>query len=365
VRCCTRLLLTGTPLQNDLHELWALLNLLFPEVFKSSEAFDEAFQRNLAQTKEQRARGEGPSVNMDTVAQVLHCTHYTLHSLYMDTVSQCQRLLGPLLLRRRKADVFVGENALPTKTVLTLHTPLSSMQRFWYKRLLLQVLHSLYQLVYCTALAIYCTALTILCTHYTLHSLYSALTILCTHYMLLLQSGAAATLMGSKSMVAGQQEDVRWKKLTGLLMQVLHSLYAALHCAHCTLHCTALHCAALRSLYTALHCLHTALLHCTHCCTALTVALHSLLHCTHCCTALTVALHSLLHCTHCCTALPVHQLRKACNHPFLFLGAEPEPIVTDERIVSSCAKVLCSYCTVLILHCAYHALIHHPLDAGA
>lgn len=36
-------LLTGTPLQNNLTELWALLNLLYPEVFPTSTAFDEAF----------------------------------------------------------------------------------------------------------------------------------------------------------------------------------------------------------------------------------------------------------------------------------------------------------------------------------
>ncbi|VVC98655.1 unnamed protein product [Leptidea sinapis] len=33
-----RLLLTGTPLQNNLHELWALLNFLLPDVFNSSDA---------------------------------------------------------------------------------------------------------------------------------------------------------------------------------------------------------------------------------------------------------------------------------------------------------------------------------------
>jgi SWI/SNF-related matrix-associated actin-dependent regulator of chromatin subfamily A member 5 len=35
-----RLLLTGTPLQNNLHELWALLNFLLPDVFSDSQAFD-------------------------------------------------------------------------------------------------------------------------------------------------------------------------------------------------------------------------------------------------------------------------------------------------------------------------------------
>ena len=30
-----RLLITGTPLQNNLHELWALLNFLLPEVLQS------------------------------------------------------------------------------------------------------------------------------------------------------------------------------------------------------------------------------------------------------------------------------------------------------------------------------------------
>ena len=35
MKTANRLLLTGTPLQNNLHELWALLNFLLPEVFKT------------------------------------------------------------------------------------------------------------------------------------------------------------------------------------------------------------------------------------------------------------------------------------------------------------------------------------------
>lgn len=38
-----RLLITGTPLQNNLHELWALLNFLLPDVFSNSDDFDEIF----------------------------------------------------------------------------------------------------------------------------------------------------------------------------------------------------------------------------------------------------------------------------------------------------------------------------------
>lgn len=36
----SRLLITGTPLQNNLHELWALLNFLLPDIFISFEEFD-------------------------------------------------------------------------------------------------------------------------------------------------------------------------------------------------------------------------------------------------------------------------------------------------------------------------------------
>lgn len=39
-RTTNRLLLTGTPLQNNLHELWALLNFLLPDVFNSADVRD-------------------------------------------------------------------------------------------------------------------------------------------------------------------------------------------------------------------------------------------------------------------------------------------------------------------------------------
>lgn len=56
-----RLLITGTPLQNNLHELWALLNFLLPEVFSSAEKFEEWF-----------SMGDGSKEKEAEVVQQLH-----------------------------------------------------------------------------------------------------------------------------------------------------------------------------------------------------------------------------------------------------------------------------------------------------
>lgn len=40
-----RLILTGTPLQNNLPELWALLNFALPKIFNPVKSFDEWFNK--------------------------------------------------------------------------------------------------------------------------------------------------------------------------------------------------------------------------------------------------------------------------------------------------------------------------------
>lgn len=46
-----RILLTGTPLQNNLSELWALLNFLLPKIFSSCEDFQKWFDKALSKTQ--------------------------------------------------------------------------------------------------------------------------------------------------------------------------------------------------------------------------------------------------------------------------------------------------------------------------
>ncbi|KAL4788181.1 SNF2 family N-terminal domain-containing protein [Aspergillus varians] len=96
-----RLLITGTPLQNNLHELWALLNFLLPDVFGDAEAFDQWFSNQDA--------------DQDTVVQQLH------------------RVLRPFLLRRVKSDV---EKSLLPKKEVNLYVPMSNMQVKWYQKIL-------------------------------------------------------------------------------------------------------------------------------------------------------------------------------------------------------------------------------------
>ncbi|KAI1938698.1 chromatin remodeling complex Adenosinetriphosphatase [Ophidiomyces ophidiicola] len=96
-----RLLITGTPLQNNLHELWALLNFLLPDVFGDSETFDKWFSNQEA--------------DQDTVVQQLH------------------RVLRPFLLRRVKSDV---EKSLLPKKEVNLYIGMSEMQVKWYQKIL-------------------------------------------------------------------------------------------------------------------------------------------------------------------------------------------------------------------------------------
>ncbi|XP_075468801.1 chromodomain-helicase-DNA-binding protein 4 isoform X2 [Ascaphus truei] len=94
-----KLLLTGTPLQNNLEELFHLLNFLTPERFNNLEGFLEEFA--------------------DIAKE--------------DQIKKLHDMLGPHMLRRLKADVFKN---MPSKTELIVRVDLSPMQKKYYKFIL-------------------------------------------------------------------------------------------------------------------------------------------------------------------------------------------------------------------------------------
>ena len=93
----SRLLLTGTPLQNNMRELWALLNFLLPQVFDSAENFEAWF---------------------DVESSLENTALKRLHAI-----------LRPFLLRRLKNDV---EKSLLPKIETKLYIGMSEMQKWWY-----------------------------------------------------------------------------------------------------------------------------------------------------------------------------------------------------------------------------------------
>ena len=99
-----RLLITGTPLQNNLHELWALLNYMLPDEFENAEQFDSLFNLDIDDAEAKASM-----------------------------ISTLHKVLRPFMLRRLKADV---EKSLPPKTEMMIFTGMAPMQRELYKKIL-------------------------------------------------------------------------------------------------------------------------------------------------------------------------------------------------------------------------------------
>ncbi|KFY23854.1 hypothetical protein V493_05588 [Pseudogymnoascus sp. VKM F-4281 (FW-2241)] len=106
----TRLLITGTPLQNNLKELWSLLNFLLPAVFVDWEAFESWFDFSDLQDEE-------------------GTEEFIADQKKQELVKKIHLVLQPLLLRRIKADV---EHMLPRKREYVLYAPMTEQQTELY-----------------------------------------------------------------------------------------------------------------------------------------------------------------------------------------------------------------------------------------
>ncbi|ODQ82686.1 hypothetical protein BABINDRAFT_164438 [Babjeviella inositovora NRRL Y-12698] len=109
-----RLILTGTPLQNNLPELWALLNFVLPKVFNSVKSFDEWFNTPFANT------GGQDKIELTEEETLL-------------VIRRLHKVLRPFLLRRLKKEV---EKDLPDKVERVLKCKLSGLQSQMYQQML-------------------------------------------------------------------------------------------------------------------------------------------------------------------------------------------------------------------------------------
>ena len=119
-----RVLLTGTPLQNSLPELWALLNFLLPAVFNSAETFDQWFNKPFSSFgKSGNAGAEGGE---DSNEELL------TNEERMLIIHRLHELLRPFMLRRVKSEVL---DQLPEKVEKVIRCELSSWQKELYKQI--------------------------------------------------------------------------------------------------------------------------------------------------------------------------------------------------------------------------------------
>ncbi|KAK4641151.1 putative ATPase [Podospora bellae-mahoneyi] len=106
----TRLLITGTPLQNNLKELWSLLNFLLPKIFSDWESFESWF--DFSDLEDEEGTEE-----------------FIADKAKQELVKKMHVVLQPLLLRRVKADVA---KYLPKKREYVLYAPMTREQTDLY-----------------------------------------------------------------------------------------------------------------------------------------------------------------------------------------------------------------------------------------
>ncbi|KAJ2690101.1 putative DNA helicase ino80, partial [Coemansia sp. RSA 1285] len=110
--CRNRLLLTGTPIQNSMQELWALLHFIMPTLFDSHEEFSEWFSRDIESHAENRT----------------DLNQHQLHRLHM--------ILKPFMLRRNKRHV---QHELGEKIEHLVPCELTKRQKDMYRGLMSKI----------------------------------------------------------------------------------------------------------------------------------------------------------------------------------------------------------------------------------
>ena len=104
--CRNRLLLTGTPVQNSMAELWSLLHFIMPQMFDSHEEFDQWFSKDIETSVAEKR-----------------------NAISERHLSRLHMILTPFVLRRVKKDV---EDELSDKIEIKLSCRLTARQQMMY-----------------------------------------------------------------------------------------------------------------------------------------------------------------------------------------------------------------------------------------
>lgn len=113
-----RLLITGTPLQNNLNELWSLLNFILPDIFHDLQLFQQWFNFD-----EIVNIGKANAEKDDEVNKFIE------KNLKSNLIKNLHTILKPFILRRLKKEVIKN---LPPKKEYLIHVELSDYQKKLY-----------------------------------------------------------------------------------------------------------------------------------------------------------------------------------------------------------------------------------------
>lgn len=113
-----RLLLTGTPLQNNMAELWSLLNFIMPDIFSDFEMFNKWFDFK----------------NLDLQSNSQSLNKVINDELEKNLITNLHTILKPFLLRRLKKNVLMG--ILPPKREYIVNCPMTQIQKKFYTKAL-------------------------------------------------------------------------------------------------------------------------------------------------------------------------------------------------------------------------------------